>query len=177
MENNNVAAATDRLDPEVSNSDIEKHMGLVVLIAKSFNPQDEEQLEEFIQMGRIAVWKALQKYDPSRAKLSTMMWYYIKWEILRFLKKGRKGKCAKDGFKEFYLDDSLYLDNNKVVLNQNSEFWELLPECLTNNEKSVINLRLKGHTFLEIGQQLGYSRGWANNTYKKAIDKIQNGNH
>ena len=38
MENNNLNDATDQLDSEISSSDIEKHMGLVVLIAKSFNP-------------------------------------------------------------------------------------------------------------------------------------------
>lgn len=182
MENNNLNDATDQLDSEISSSDIEKHMGLVVLIAKSFNPKDEEVLEEYIQLGRIAVWKALQRYDPSRAKLSTLIWYYIRWEILRYLKKSRKGKYAKGGIKEFCLDDSLYVGHNHIVLGKNnpeilnSEFWELLPEYLTNNEKSVIDLRLKGHTFLEIGKELGYSRGWANNTFKKAINKIQNGN-
>ncbi len=184
MENNNHNDATDQLDSEISSSDIEKHMGLVVLIAKSFNPIDEEQLEEFVQMGRIAVWRALQKHDPSRAKLSTVMWYYIKWEILRHLKKVSRRTI---NFKEFLhgsMDDSLFYDNNKVEQIKvgcgtnkfNSNFWEFLPECLTRNEKSVIDLRLQGHTFLEIGEELGYSRGWANNTFKKAVNKIQNGN-
>jgi len=153
-------AATEQLD-----SIMENNMGLVVLVAKSFNPQNEEQLDEFVQLGRIGMWKAIKKYDPSRAKLSTLIWLYVRWEILRHLKKNNK--------KEIQMDENLYLEDNLII---DSYFWEYLPEQLTYNEKSVINLRLQGHTFFEIGKELGYSRGWANNTFKTAISKIKNGN-
>ena len=140
-------------------------MGLVVLVAKSFNPRDENELDEFVQLGRIGAWKAISKHDPKRAKLSTIIWHYVRWEILRYLKRQDNP--------EIQLDESMPLADNLVV---DSCVWEYLPDYLTCNEQEVIKLRLQGHTFLGIGTELGYSRGWANNTFKAALEKINNAN-
>jgi DNA-directed RNA polymerase specialized sigma subunit len=45
---------------------IEANMGLVVSVVNSFNPKSDEERDEYIQAGRIGLWKALQKYDPNR---------------------------------------------------------------------------------------------------------------
>jgi hypothetical protein len=37
-------------------------------------------------------------------------------------------------------------------------------------------MRLEGYTFSDIGDSLGYSRGWANNIYKTAVKKINEAN-
>lgn len=152
--------ATEQLD-----SAMESNMGLVVLLAKSFNPRSIDELDEFVQLGRIGMWKAIKKHDPSRAKLSTLIWHYVRWEILRYLKKRSKS--------EIQLDESIPIADNLEI---DSSIWEYLPDCLTYNENSVIKLRLKGHTFVDIGHEMGYSRGWANNTFKTALKKISYAN-
>lgn len=144
---------------------MEDNMGLVVLVAKSFNPRNEDELDEYVQLGRIGMWKAIKKHDPSRAKLSTLIYHYARWEILRFLKK-------RDN-PEIQLEESFSLEDNLVI---DSVIWELLPDCLSCYERDVIKLRLQGYTFLDIGKELGYSRGWANNTYRTALQKIKDAN-
>ena len=51
-----------------------ENMGLVVSLARSFNPKNNQELEEYIQSGRIGLWKAIKKYDPDRGALSTIAW-------------------------------------------------------------------------------------------------------
>lgn len=160
------ATATKAVSGEQLGSLLEDNMGLVVTLAKSFNPRDENELDEFVQIGRIAAWKAIQKHDPSRAALSTLIWHYVRWDILRHLDKNR-------AHFEHQLDESIPMEDNLVV---SSDFWQLLPDCLTCNERKVVELRLDGHSFVDIGKEIGYSRGWANNTFKAALKKIRDAN-
>ena len=43
---------------------IEKNMGLVVSVVNSFKPQNYTERDDYIQAGRIGLWKALRKYNP-----------------------------------------------------------------------------------------------------------------
>ena len=40
---------------------IEKHMGLVVSVVNSFRPRNSTEREDYVQAGRIGLWKALNK--------------------------------------------------------------------------------------------------------------------
>ena len=65
-------------------------MGLVVSLARSFNPLNPIELDNYIQSGRIGLWKAIQKHDPKKGKLTTIAWNHIRWEIIRYIKKNKK---------------------------------------------------------------------------------------
>lgn len=144
---------------------LEDNMGLVVLLAKSFHPRNEDEYEEFVHLGRIGVWKAHQKHDPSRSRFSTTAYHYIRWEILRHLSKKPS---------EAQLDDAIVVEDTNFKLDN---LWEYLPKTLSDKEKKVVELRLvDNHTFVDIGKIMGYSRGWANNTYKSALEKIEHAN-
>lgn len=157
---NSNAAAQDELARV-----LEDNMGLVVLLAKSFNPRNEDEYEEFVHLGRIGLWKAHLKYDPARSRFSTMAYYYIRWEILRHLSKKPS---------EAQLDEAIVIEDTKFNLDN---IWEYLPKNLSDKERKVIELRLvDNHTFVDIGKIMGYSRGWANNTYKSALEKIEHAN-
>lgn len=145
---------------------IEENMGLVVSLAKSFKPRDNDELDEFIQLGRIAVWKAIENHDPSRSSLSTTMWYYIRWEILRILTKREKKP-------EIQLDNELPIEHNGFI---GENIWEYFPSSLSPQEKQIIELRMDGHSFIEIGKRLGFSRGWANNKFRESLEKIYEAN-
>lgn len=142
---------------------IEENMGLVVLAVNSFGPKDSLEKDELMQLGRIGLWKAIKKHNPKRSKLSTCMYNYVRWEIGRYLYKKSKTKYAD-------LHENIMC--NKSVDN----VWEYIPEFLSNKEKDVVSMRLEGHSFVDIGKKLGYSRGWANNVFQKALDKINNAN-
>lgn len=144
---------------------MEENMGLVVLLANSFKPKNSNELDEFVQLGRIGLWKAIQKHDPKKSRLSTTIWHYIRWEILRYIDKEKKNK----GFLE--IDESIYEDSKSI-----GSVSDFFPDNLNKKEVDVIRLRLEGYTFLDIGKKLGYSRGWANNTFKSAVKKINDAN-
>ena len=155
----------DNITTEQLASLMEENMGLVVLLANAFKPKNQQELDEFMQLGRIGLWKAIKKYDPKKAKLSTLIWHSVRWEILRHLDKEKNRK----GF--LPINDAICGDVDK-----SHNFWEIMPDTLNEKESEVIQLRLEGHTFMDIGKRLGYSRGWANNIFKTAINKIKESN-
>jgi len=144
---------------------MDKNMGLVVTLVNSFKPKNENEADEFMQLGRIGLWKAINKHDPEKAKLSTLIWHYVKWEILRHLDKRKKDKT------HLPIKDSICGE-----LKNAADIWEFIPDTLNKKEKHVVQLRLEGHTFLDIGEKIGCSRGWANNIFKSAMEKINEAN-
>ena len=53
---------------------LNENMGLVVSLAQSFKPRCSLELDEYIQSGRIGLWKAINKHDPKKGALSTIAW-------------------------------------------------------------------------------------------------------
>lgn len=143
---------------------IHQNMGLVVQLAKSFHPHSAEELDEYIQLGRIGLLKAIRKHDPSRGALTTVAWHYIRWEIIRYLNANRQ--------------EHEVLFDEHAAPTAHSPVWELLPDSLSDTERQVVTLRAEGnHTFREIGQILGgFTRGWANKVFKAALVKIREAN-
>lgn len=155
-------------DKEREESLIQSNMGLVIKIAQSFTPRNPLELDDFIQLGRIGLWKAIKKYDPSRAKLCTYAWFYIKGEISRHITKEHKHKNR--------FQNRL---NTATVLEvpPKESVWDYVPSTLTKSERFVIEKRLENYTFQQIADELGgFTKGWANKLYKRAIMKIQKEN-
>jgi RNA polymerase sigma factor (sigma-70 family) len=149
-----------------------ENMGLVVSLAHSFKPRNALEVDEYIQSGRIGLWKAIKKHDPEKGALSTIAWYYIRWEIIRGMggssgKKRPNVKCFTDVSSDFYK-----IVDDKKALNMLSE---IMPNNLTDKENSVLRLRAEGYTMREIGEKFEHSRGWANETFKSAIEKVREG--
>jgi RNA polymerase sporulation-specific sigma factor len=140
---------------------IHDNMAMVVKIAKSFNPNDDSQLDDFVQLGRIGLMKAVRKYDASRGtKFTTYAWNRIKWEILGYINRNAKHTTHKLPF-----ELELPYEGDPV--------WELLPSTLSPMEEKVVLLKSQGHTFKQIGKLLGnYTRGWANKLFRSAREKI-----
>lgn len=154
---------TNNLTNEELTQIIEKNMALVTTVVKKFKPRNPCEYEEFMHIGCIGLWKAAKRFDPKRAKFSTMAWHYIRYEILRHI-QAIKAQSMQT------IDNSVQSHTNKYPI------WEILPDSLSDKEKDVINMRLAGYTFVDIGNEMGFSRGWANNTYKTAIRKIKSAN-
>ena len=139
---------------------VKKHLGLVVKIAKNFKPRDNAELEDFIQEGSIALLKALRKHNAKRGKISTLAWKYISMALGRYKSK----ICKLKEKQETYTTIPSVSKVNAV--------WEILPNSLSDIEKTVINLRYDGYTFKQIGFSIGYTKSWANRIFKTAIKKI-----
>lgn len=157
--NNDYSNAT----PKQLDSIIDENMGIVASVVKTFKPKTSEELEEYTQLGRIGLWKAIKKYDADRSAMSTNMWLHVKWEISRYLHNKKKKPI------ELQLDDSLELNEAKTTIDN---LWEYIPSNITDDEKHILELRMMGHTFSSIGKILNKSSFWINKRYKKAIEKI-----
>ena len=147
---------------------IEENMGLVVSVVNSFNPRSDEERDEYIQAGRIGLWKALKTYDPKRGcKFSPYARNPIRWEIIKTINNGKKynNQC----------------DMNEIIVGfleicDMDEFWEYLPETLTDDEKTVLELRCMNHNFTEICKVIGRGRHYTKKLFMSAIDKLRETN-
>ena len=150
---------------------LNENMGLVVSLAQSFKPRCSLELDEYIQSGRIGLWKAINKHDPKKGALSTIAWYYIRWEIIRNMPN-----CSSKKKVSVKLFTDLCSNFSKIVDNKNDTeiLSELMPESLTDKERTVLCLRAKRYTMREIGESFSHSRGWANETFKSAVEKVRN---
>ena len=111
------------------------------------------------------MWKAIQKHDPKKGKLTTIAWNHIRWEIIRYIKKNKKDKS---------LEECLYLEPSQST---EDHLWEFEPSSLTDIEKRVLRMRMFGYKLDEIGREFdGKTKSWANNIFKSAVKKIREAN-
>jgi len=146
------------------NEQVKEHLGLVIKIAKSFQPIDKAEMDDMIQEGSIALLKALRKHDAKRGKVSTLAWKYINKALSRY----KKGIIEN---KEKHSDFESISDNS----NQD-KFWENIPDTLTQKELLVIQMKCEGYTFKEIGEKIGCTKSWSSRIFKDAIKKIKTAN-
>lgn len=149
------------------NDIIENNMGLVFSIMKRFRPKSVLDKEEYIQAGRIGLWKASKRYDPSIGQFSTYAWPYIQWEIVKVI----KWKQKHDNHHEQLSRHNIYAPN------QSEGVFSFLPPTLTETEKKVVMLRLDEYSFESIGKQFGGKhRSWASKVFQQASSKIIHAN-
>ena len=164
---------------------IEKNMGLVLTIVNKFNPKNQTEKEEFIQAGRIGLWKALTKFSENGgSKFSPYAWNPIRWEIIKEINsiKGKKhiefAGSGKDV--ELYAQQRYgrRFDTDPVKTNKTEEstFWELLPNSLTEVEREIIILKLAGYTFKEISTKLNQTRANVKKLFDSSVNKIRETN-
>ena len=147
---------------------VEENMGLVISIVNRFNPKNTTEREDFIQAGRIGLWKATEKFCESRGtKFSPYAWNPIRWEIMKEIRSAMKRKHVS-----LNLDDE---DNLGEYFSPQS-FWELVPASLTEDERAVITLRLEGHNFKEMAEKLERNRSSVKKIFNSAIKKIRDNN-
>ena len=150
----------------VENTNILKHQGLVLSIARNFNPKDDADLQEYVSEGNIALLRALRKYKSKKGKLSTFAWKYITRAISKHVVKHNKIVS-----REVSLENILSTENT-----QSLDLWEILPDNLDDVENTIITKRWNGYTFEEIATEFGHSKSWAKQKFDNIIIKIQNAN-
>ena len=137
-------------------------------MAKSFNPPNDAEFDEYKQVGNIGLWKAAQNFRPSTGNaFSTMAWYCIRNEIIRYIKKQKKHISIA-------IDNTSLENIDLEPTNNSSNLSEYLPNYLTKEEKTVLKLRVQGYTFLEIGVEMGgLTKNNVGNIFKNASKKVR----
>jgi len=147
---------------------VEENMGLVISIVNRFNPKNITERDDFIQAGRIGLWKAIDKFCENRGtKFSPYAWNPIRWEIMKEIRSSMKHKHLPLDFENDDIAGS-YLEVESL--------WELVPPNLTDEEVEVIKLRLEGNNFKEISMKLDCSRTLVKKFFDNAIKKIRDNN-
>ena len=148
----------------VENTNILKHQGLVLSIARNFNPKDDADLQEYVSEGNIALLRALRQYDIKRGKLSTFAWKYIVRAISKYIVKQNK------------IPFTSLTSNIPQESSHHPDLWEILPDNLSDVENIIIKKRWSGYTFEEIGKECGHTKSWAKQKFDSIIQKIQKAN-
>jgi len=96
-----------------------------------------------------------------KCKLPTLAWHYIRWDIIRHIKK-----------QKWYEPILNILPSPEV-----NNLWEYLPSNLSKQELEILTLKQIGYTFKEIQQELGqYSISWISQIYQNILKKIKEAN-
>jgi len=141
---------------------IEQNMGLVVAVVNSFRPQNQTERDDYVQAGRIGLWKALKKYDSEKgAVLSTYAWNPIRWEIIKEIKSLKKNRYKP-------------LPHTKIPHYLNTDaFWEIIPPSLSEEEVSLLELRRMGYKLSEMAEISGRKNSYVKRVFYKALKKLR----
>ena len=152
---------TEQCQNQLESDLIEEYAPLVVSQALLFRPTNVTSLDDYIQVGFMGLLRAIRHYNPNKnTKLSTFSTICIKRSIYK-------------EFKKFNKERNVSIDiPDKIGVN----LWEFEPPSLTDIEKKVLALRLKSHTYQEIGEQLGFTKSWASEILSSAFTKIREAN-
>ena len=173
---------------------VERNMRLVAHVVKKYS-QSERDMEDLISIGTIGLIKAVDTFDPERAKkLGTYAAKCIDNEVLMFLraekKRGRDVSLYepigtdKEG-NQIHLLDIVESDEPDVVETietdrRTREVLALVPKLLSGRERYIIENRYglyacKPMTQREIAAALGISRSYVSRIEKRALEKLRKG--
>ena len=178
-------------DLEARNVLIERNLRLVAHIMKKYYAVDSDQ-EDLISIGTIGLIKGITTFDASKgARLATYAARCVENEILMHFRAQKKS--AQDVSLSDYIEtgtDGAALSLMDVVAEdcdlleqvagreQIQHLRRILQECLTEQERQVIDLRygLNGAPPCrqrEVAQLTGISRSYVSRIEKKALEKLR----
>lgn len=170
-----------------NNQLIKDNMSLVISIASRYIKKvNGLEIDDLIQEGRIALYRAIETFDPSRKiKFSTYAYNVIQRSIINVVvKQNRKSwkdvvvKQNKENWRNGNEDLLSILPDTKaetklVMMDQINSLFK--SAGLTKREQRVIELRYwKDLYFDEIGKEIGSSKTNTRAIYSKALRKMQN---
>lgn len=146
----------------------EQNQGLVYHVLKKYrtsNIQSWYSMDDLEQVARIALWRASQRYDPSRGAFSTLAVVYITTAAKDFLRENRR----KYGGHPILSLSKVVWEGDK----QDVEFGDTLPgntfdstgiefraflRSLHRKHSRILELRAQGLTQAEVSQVTGISQ-------------------
>ena len=178
-------------DLDARNILIERNLRLVAHIMKKYYAVDSDQ-EDLISIGTIGLIKGISSFDASKgARLATYAARCVENEILMHFRAQKKS--AQDVSLSDYIEtgtdgaalslmDVVAEDCDLLELVANKEMTrhlkKVLAECLTDQERQVIELRygLNGAPPCrqrEVAQITGISRSYVSRIEKRALEKLR----
>lgn len=154
----------------------EEHLPLLRKIVSEFvrDPQIIfEDTEEYAD-GCIGLISAINKYDPTRGKFSTIAYYCIRNEILSGLRKRKRHQLKTQSFDGFDPKDKKLFSSPEPTSQAIVWVEKLLSTCSDERNKTiVVEHYLKGKTFEEISQSLGISKQRVQQLAQKTLRQLK----
>lgn len=165
---------------------------LIVSFASKYNKP--ELIEDLKQEGAMALLQAIRNFDESLGvSFITFAMYYVKRNMDRFIIKSSSVKVSthvrlsdipkvasldapvenSNGDKEICLGDTLQSNNYVESEVEFKIMLEKITKTLTEEEKKILLLRVRGYTFKQIADELGISERQMNFRLKKMRNKLQ----
>ena len=125
--------------------------------------------EDMIQVGRIALYKAIQTYDEGRTEFSTYAVKVIKSKMINFLQNDLYKYVSKGGLKSIHNNEGLDEDSEKMrdrnmgrmdddtEVNAN-ELLDYIKDYKDERAYKIVCLLNEGYTYEEIGDIIGLSK-------------------
>ena len=150
------------------------NMGLIILIASRYVEKAKGlEIDDLIQEGRIALYRAIETFDPSRkVKFSTYAYNVVQRSIVNIMIKHNR-KNWKNVTEEIVPDTpDTKAETKLIMLDQIVSLFK--SAGLTDREQRVIELRYwEDLYFDEIGKEIGSSVTNTRYIFRKAIKKMQ----
>lgn len=125
--------------------------------------------EDLAQVGRIALYKAIQTYDEGRTEFSTYAVKVIKSKMINFLQNDLYKYVSKGGLKSIHNNEGLDEDSEKMrdrnmgrmdddtEVNAN-ELLDYIKDFKDERAYRIVCLLNEGYTYEEIGDIIGLSK-------------------
>lgn len=172
-------------EPTPEEQVILENLALVVMRAASFPETSVISIDDYKQIGCMALLKAYRKFDPDRGVLfGTYAWKIVIREMnheFKRLHKAKKG-LPPNISRRYILEKEARLSGpGATLINQLADIekveslWDYCP-ALSSSEIELLELRLSGHTLKEIGIKFDCSKEWAKVSLEKIFMKIREAN-
>ncbi len=111
--------------------------------------------EDYIQVGRIGVLKAIRSFNPKRAKFTTHATNCVRNEMIREYNRHQK-----------YYSNNIHCSLDHIIMKPEPTPLEL--DMLTRDERLIVDMRLNNESYRKIAHELGCSR----NKVRRMLTKI-----
>jgi RNA polymerase sigma factor (sigma-70 family) len=126
-------------------------------------------IDEYYQIGLIALWEAHKRYDPTKGKFSSFAFKKIHWAIVSEMRRQIKiqnGQCSLTD----KLLHTLQTEENDFYEETYKEWLSLLTSC---QQKWLIGYIFSGKTLKEIAEEEGVSVNTVKQWRIAAIKKLK----
>lgn len=150
-------------------------MSLVISIASRYLKKAKGlEIDDLIQEGRIALYRAIETFDPSRkAKFSTYAYNVIQRSIINVVVKHNRKNWRNASEELIPIVPDTKAEAKLIMLDQINSLFK--SAGLTKREQRVIELRYWSDLYFdEIGKEIGSSKTNTRYIFNKALRKMQN---
>ena len=169
------AETPDEITPEWAIARIEPHVDFVLSALIDEGTVQPEDKEQFMNVIRIRIWQAVEKFDPAKASILTFLTATVDREakyVLRLVQRERNRRLACLRL-DAIPDDSSALSDRCRSFRQWMFRYDLavFRNMLRPAEREVLRLRTDGHTILEVTERTGIPRSTVSRYMKKLAEK------